>query len=298
MEVERKRRERRNLIVLTGAAAVLAVAVNFAFTALNAHIKNRKKKGVAMFFISRILPGDVHVVFNGVVPGSNVRINLSASEILVSGPHCCKSKEVHDTVASVPLDKVTYANTILPLVELEAQQFPLIQSCAFPKLVSASEDIHKASTEAERRIDAHVSGCSKREDVYRVIKAFTARGDWMSSEVKRFAQYLVQDFERNGLNLTSTKREELQRLMAQIDELSMRYIRNLNDDNAFLLFHDMELVGLPPEFLKSLEKTENGKFKVVLKPSSVTYSRAMIDQEVCSCGLWRRCEVNLLYWKN
>ncbi|KAL0364273.1 UNVERIFIED_CONTAM: putative thimet oligopeptidase [Sesamum angustifolium] len=227
MEVERKRRERRNLIVLTGAAAVLAVAVNFAFTALNAHIKNRKKK---------------------VVPGSNVRINLSASEILRLADHIvAKSKEVHDTVASVPLDKVTYANTILPLVELEAQQFPLIQSCAFAKLVSASEDIRKASTEAERRIDAHVSGCSKREDVYRVIKAFTARGDWMSSEVKRFAQYLVQDFERNGLNLTSTKREELQRLRAQIDELSMRYIRNLNDDNAFLLFHDMELVGLPPE---------------------------------------------------
>ncbi|KAL0421505.1 UNVERIFIED_CONTAM: putative thimet oligopeptidase [Sesamum latifolium] len=268
MEIERKRRERRNLIVLTGAAAVLAVAVNFAFTALNTHIKNRKKK---------------------VVPGSNVRINLSASEILRLADHIvAKSKEVHDAVASVPLDKVTYASTILPLVELEAQQFHLIQSCAFPKLVSASEDIRKASTEAERRIDAHVSGCSKREDVYRVIKAFTARGDWMSSEVKRFAQYLVQDFERNGLNLTSTKREELQRLRAQIDELSMRYIRNLNDDNTFLLFHDMELVGLPPEFLKSLEKTENGKFKVVLRSHHVSpiLELCRIDQEVCSCGLW------------
>ncbi|KAL2253718.1 UNVERIFIED_CONTAM: putative thimet oligopeptidase [Sesamum indicum] len=277
MEIERKRRERRNLIVLTGAAAVLAVAVNFAFTALNTHIKNRKKK---------------------VVPGSNVRINLSASEILRLADHIvAKSKEVHDTIASVPLDKVTYSNTILPLVELEAQQFPLIQSCAFPKLVSASEDIRKASTEAERRIDAHVSGCSKREDVYRVIKAFTARGDWMSSEVKRFAQYLVQDFERNGLNLTSTKREELQRLRAQIDELSMRYIRNLNDDNTFLLFHDMELVGLPPEFLKSLEKTENGKFKVVLRSHHVSpileLCKVGSTRKSVAVDYGRRCEVNL-----
>ncbi|KAL0385411.1 UNVERIFIED_CONTAM: putative thimet oligopeptidase [Sesamum radiatum] len=299
MEIERKRRERRNLIVLTGAAAVLAVAVNFAFTALNTHIKNRKKKGVAMFFISRIVLGDVYVVFNGVVPGSNVRINLSAPEILRLADHIvAKSKEVHDAVASVPLDKVTYANTILPLVELEAQQFPLIQSCAFPKLVSASEDIRKASTEAERRIDAHVSGCSKREDVYRVIKAFTARGDWMSSEVKRFAQYLVQDFERNGLNLTSTKREELQRLRAQIDELSMRYIRNLNDDNTFLLFHDMELVGLPPEFLKvSLEKTENGKFKVMLRSHHVSpileLCKVGSTRKSVAVDYGRRCEVNL-----
>lgn len=53
--------------------------------------------------------------------------------------------------------QVTYANTILPLAELEAQQFPQIQSCAFPKLVSSSEEIRKASIEAERRIDAHIS---------------------------------------------------------------------------------------------------------------------------------------------
>ncbi|KAI3467654.1 hypothetical protein Pfo_024317 [Paulownia fortunei] len=277
MENEGKRRERRNLIALTGAAALLAVAVNFAVTALNTHFKNRKRK---------------------VVLGSNVRVNLSASEILRLADHIvAKSKEVHDAVALVPLDKVTYANTILPLAELEAQQFPLIQSCAFPKLVSASEDIRKASIEAERRIDAHVSTCSKREAVYRVIKAFTARGDWMSSEVKRFAQYLVQEFERNGLNLTSTKREELQRLRDQIDELSMRYIRNLNDDSTFLLFHDMELVGLPPEFLKSLDKGENGKFKVVLRSHLVSpileLCKVGSTRKSVAVAYGRRCEVNL-----
>lgn len=60
---------------------------------------------------------------------------------------------------NIHASQVTYANTILPLAELEAQQFPLIQSCAFPKLVSSSEDIRKASIEAERRIDAHISIC-------------------------------------------------------------------------------------------------------------------------------------------
>ncbi|KAL3656049.1 hypothetical protein CASFOL_000445 [Castilleja foliolosa] len=278
MENDGKKRERRNMIALTGAAALLAAAaVNFAVSAVNAHLKNRKRK---------------------VVPGSNVRINLSATEILKLADHIiARSKEVHDAVASVPLDKVTYSNTILTLAELEAQQFPLIQSCTFPKLVAASEDIRKASAEAERRIDDHVSTCSKREDVYLVIKAFTTRGDWTSSEVKRFAQHLVQEFERNGLNLTSTKRKELQRLRAQIDELSMRYIQNLNDDSTFLLFHDTELVGLPPEFLKILDKAENGKYKVVLKSHHVSPIL-----ELCKVGSTRksvavaygkRCEVNL-----
>lgn len=33
--------------------------------------------------------------------------------------------------------------------------------------------------------------CSKREDVYRVVKAVISKGDWMNSEAKRFAQFLV-----------------------------------------------------------------------------------------------------------
>lgn len=43
------------------------------------------------------------------VPGSNVRIILSASEILrLADNIVAKSKEIHDAVASVPPDKVLY----------------------------------------------------------------------------------------------------------------------------------------------------------------------------------------------
>ncbi|CAI9768757.1 unnamed protein product [Fraxinus pennsylvanica] len=274
---EAKRREKKNIIALTGAAALLVVAVNFAISTIHTHHKNRKKKEVL---------------------GSNVQINLSASEILkLADRIIAKSKQVQDAVASVPLDKVTYANAILPLAELEAQQFPLIQSCVFPKLVSVSEDVRKASAEAERRIDAHISTCSKREDIYRVIKAFKARGDWMSSEVKQFTQHLIREFERNGVNLTLTKREELQRLRTQIDELSLKYIRNLDGDKSFLLFSEMELVGLPSEFLKSLDKAENGKFKIALRSNHVSpvleLCKVGSSRKAVAVAYGRRCEVNL-----
>ena len=62
-------------------------------------------------------------------------------------------------VTCLPIFQVTFANVVLPLAELEAQQFPLVQSCVFPKLVSTSEDVRKASAEAEQRIDAHISIC-------------------------------------------------------------------------------------------------------------------------------------------
>lgn len=60
----------------------------------------------------------------------------------------------------------------------------------------------------------------------------------------------MRDFERNGLNLTATKREELLRLRTQIDDLSLRYVQNLSDDSTFILFNESELAGLPSEFIK------------------------------------------------
>lgn len=55
-------------------------------------------------------------------------------------------------------------NVISPLAELEALQFPLVQSCVFPRMVSTSDDIRKASKEAERQLDLHFSTC--RFDVF------------------------------------------------------------------------------------------------------------------------------------
>ncbi|CAI0425739.1 unnamed protein product [Linum tenue] len=164
-------KQRRNVIAFTGGAAVLVLAANLAIYAFSSHRKRKSdKKGLQ---------------------GSSVRINLSASEILkLADRIVAKSKQVHDAVASVPLDKVTYENSISLMADLEAEQFALIQSCLFPKFVSDSEDVRKASVEAERRIDAHVLACSKREDLYRVVKAFSVKGDWTNPEAKQYIKCL------------------------------------------------------------------------------------------------------------
>ncbi|PWA69772.1 zincin-like metalloprotease [Artemisia annua] len=303
-------RSKNNLIALTGLTAVIAVAVKFAIYKINSKRNNNfKPKGLGgsnvrvSLSVSEIrkltdrVIADSKAVYDAVgLGGSNVRVSLSVSEIRkLTDRVIADSKAVYDAVGSVALDKVTYTNVILPLEELEAKQFPLVQSCVFPKFVSSSEEVRKVSAEAERRIDAHVSACSQREDVYRVVKAFATKGEWTSMELKRYTQFLVKDFERNGMNLTLTKREELQRLKAQIDELSMRYIRNLNDDNSFLLFDHSELLGMPLEFLKTLEKSENNKYKISLRSHHVS---AVLDLcKVCTIEVRKIAEIlYFLFW--
>ncbi|KMT07551.1 hypothetical protein BVRB_6g151620 isoform A [Beta vulgaris subsp. vulgaris] len=243
------------IIVFTGTAAVLAVALNFAFFAFKSFKKRSKSKDLV---------------------GSNVRVNLSANEIRkLADRIIAESTEVYDAVASVPVDKVRYQDIML-LAELEARQFPLVQSCVFPRLVSTLEDVRKVSAEAEQKLNAHI-------DVYSVVKAFAARGEWISAEAKSYVQSLVRDFEQNGLNLTSAKKEEVQRLQAQIDGLSMQYVQNINDDSSFLLFTESELEGLPSELLQIFDKANNDNIKVTMKSNHV-----LPILELCKVGTTRR----------
>ncbi|KAK4429728.1 putative thimet oligopeptidase [Sesamum alatum] len=59
----------------------------------------------------------------------------------------------------------------------------------------------------------------------------------------------------------------------------------------------MELVGLPPEFLKSLEKAENDKFKVVLRSHHVSpileLCKVGSTRKSVAVAYGRRCEANL-----
>ncbi|KAG2321962.1 hypothetical protein Bca52824_015175 [Brassica carinata] len=249
-KMKRSNPNKLKLITFTGAAGLLGLAVSFAIFAFKSHKDKSKKKG---------LPGC-----------DTVRVNLSAKEILdLADEIISNSTRVHDAVALVPLNKLSYENVVLPLAELEARQLPLIQSCVIPKMLSPHDNVRKASAEAELKIDAHLLSCRKREDVYRVINIYAAKGESIYPEAKCYLQCLVRDFEHNGLNLTATKREEVDRLRNEIDELSLRYVQNLNEDSSCLFFPEAELAGLPLEFLQSLDKIQNKEFKLTLESNHV-----------------------------
>ncbi|KAL6840354.1 hypothetical protein ACP4OV_030164 [Aristida adscensionis] len=254
-----RKRERR-FIAVAGAAALVAVGLNLAFSAVAAHRRRKRRE----------------------LPGFTAQVNLSAAEIKrLADRIIAKSKDTYDSVAAIPLDKVSFANAIAPLAELDALQFPLVQACLLPRMVSPSEDVRRASVEAEKQLDSHFMLCSnkspiisckvtrQREDVYRVIKAFTGKGERIGPEATRFVQCLVKEFERNGAKLTQSKRKEMEILKSRIDTLNLKYIQNLNDFTKYLLLREDELAGMPLEFLQDLEKVD-GKLKVLLTSYHVT----------------------------
>ncbi|MCO5584083.1 hypothetical protein L7F22_038006 [Adiantum nelumboides] len=194
-------------------------------------------------------------------------LGLEPSQILKLAKELIeKSQRVYDQVANVSLQKVTYANVIAPIAKLEAEEFALMQSCKFPRLVSTSKEARQASSDAEKMLDAHKLKCSLREDVYLVVKAFSDKKITLQPEAQRYVERLVKEYERKGLKLRSELREEADRLNARIGELCNLFQNNLNEDDSSLSFSVGELAGMHSDFLKSLTTGDDGKLKVTLKP--------------------------------
>lgn len=216
--------------------------------------------------------------------GINVRLGLSASEILSLADFIIStSTSVHDAVAAVPLDQVSYDNVIAPLANLQAEEFALVQSCVFPALVSTSKEVRDASSEAEKRLDAYNVKCSMREDVYRVVKAFSEKKVTLEPEAQRFVDRVVRDYERLGLNLSPEIRKEVERLKTTIGELCIEFQKNMNEENRRLYFTDSELAGLPADFIKELNRDSEDKLEVTLK-----YPHYFPIMEKCKIGSTRK----------
>ncbi|UYV67343.1 THOP1 [Cordylochernes scorpioides] len=68
-----------------------------------------------------------------------------------------------------------------------------------------------------------------------------------------------------GLHLPQTVQDEIRNLKFRINELSIQFHKNLNEDSTKLDLAEQELEGLPSEFIHSLELQEDGKRVVTLK---------------------------------
>jgi Zn-dependent oligopeptidase len=81
---------------------------------------------------------------------------------------------------------------------------------------------------------------------------------------QRYVSKVVQDFERNRLQLEEAKQQEVQAWKQKLSKLALQYQMNLTEETTEVTFSPEELKGLSDDFIGSLEKGNDGKFKVYL----------------------------------
>jgi thimet oligopeptidase len=197
--------------------------------------------------------------------------NIDADAILDLKDEIIKySTSVEDAVAKIPAGSHTFENTFGALARLEDDISPIVSTCDFLHHVHPDSVIRDASFVADKDLSAFFVSSGLREDVYASVMAcideMKQRGEYdkLTGEDKRFVEFTVRDYQRNGLHLDEKSRARMKELQKEMSELSIQFSRNLGEDNSKLEFTKEELQGMPDDFLANLEKKDD-KYVVTMK---------------------------------
>ena len=168
-----------------------------------------------------------------------------------------------DAIASRKPQDRTFDNT---LKALDYAYFPVMSAANRINLIqetSTSKEMRDVATLATQRLETWFVDASFRQDVYKAIKAFADTKPQVSGEDAKYLKTVLRDYRRNGMDLPKEQRDRLQVLKNRLNELGLKFQRNISAAKPLVEFTREELEGLGEDFLNNKEVLgEDGKYRV------------------------------------
>ncbi len=187
----------------------------------------------------------------------------TVEEVEKNGKEAMKNaSEILDSIAALPLDKLTFDNTIRALddaffvIESIMARYDLLTNTSMVKSVREKTDKMTVKL-SQWSVDAQA-----REDVYKVIKAFFDTKPNLVGEDLKLLNDTMTDYKKVGFHLPYAEQKKVKRIKKELSDLSSKISKNItNSGSKAIRLTAKELAGTPEETLQQLKKNKDGSYE-------------------------------------
>jgi Zn-dependent oligopeptidase len=148
----------------------------------------------------------------------------------------------------------TFDNTVAALDRVLFDLSDDAASDVFLEQVAVSSAARDAGNQCDVLLSQFSVDVYSREDLYKAIKDYAAKKEALAGEDARLLDKTLLDFKRSGLELPPKTRDEVRDMRKRLAKLEADFGKNIDEDQAFVLFSSAQLVGLPDGFVSKLER--------------------------------------------
>lgn len=158
-------------------------------------------------------------------------------------------------IVALPDKDRTFDNTIGALDDLLANLENNTSMLVFLSNVHPDAEQRQRSQDSEEKINNYVIDLSKREDLFKAVRAYADTNPGLGGDQKRLFEFVLRDYRRSGMALPKEKRDHLAEVEKEISKLVIDFNKNIANDETALPFTRDELRGTPDELLAHLPRS-------------------------------------------
>ena len=169
-----------------------------------------------------------------------------------------------EEILSLKEEERQFENTVRRLAVAHGNFFNKCNSISFLYLVHPNKEIRDAAIEAKKEMERSTLRYLTDVRIYICLKTFSEASSSWKKQDRRLYEKMVQDLERNGMQLGEEERKRVLLLKTKLTELGITFNKNVYDVANTVSFSKEELEGMPANFLEGLSR-EGEKYVVTLK---------------------------------
>jgi thimet oligopeptidase len=179
-------------------------------------------------------------------------------------------KIAYKEIKNILPENRTYLNTLYALERCDDSFESFFSKMGFLSEVSTKKEIRDYATEVAEAMSQKLVDIEYDRDLYIALVEYY-EGNFEDEKKKlrkediKLLEETLRDYRRMGFDLPTEKQKRLKVLLKKVSSLSIKFRKNINDYQDYILCTQEELAGLSERFISTLPKHTDGRYIVSLQ---------------------------------